>query len=521
MRPQSLDSWTGSDDLGDAVLVIGSGPVGLAVRSGLRRLGRRVVLLEAGGADATRDSAYNAGGSVGLPFSGLGSRARGLGGNSALWAGQCMRFHVADLAPRPWLDQSGWPIGYDTLAPWYGEAERFLEVSADDYQAVSWRRFGLDPDTLPDEGVETRFSVFAGEPDLWRRERGGIERDPGTEVLYDAVAAGFLVEDGRVRGVEVRSPGGARRTLRAAAVVVATGAIEAARLLLLPTESAPRGLADGNPHVGAHFQDHPHGAVAAIDPVDEAAARRVVDWFTLFHHRGVRLLPKLTRTIEAQAADQVLNACAVPVYEWPPGSLFDRMRGVQAAVLGRRVSNGMLDAVRAAAAEPGELLAYGLGRARGRSYAGLRPQRLLLQLYIEQDPATDSRVALGEERDASGLPVVTVDWRLGERERHTALSMVSALDRFFRAWGVGGAAAEPALLGDDWRSSLADNQHHAGTARMSTDPAHGVVDTSCRVWGTDNVWVAGGAVFPTSSYANPTLTMIAMGLRVARAVASS
>lgn len=432
-----------------------------------------------------------------------------------------MRFHAADLMKRPWIDESGWPIGYDTLSPWYAEAERFLGISADDYHADTWRRFGLEPGLLPGAGIEARFSVFAEQPDLWHRDRAAIEQDPGTEVLFDALACGFLVEDGRVRGVHVRTHAGEQRTLRAAAIVVATGAIEAARLLLLPSPSAPLGLGGGNPHVGAHFQDHPHGAVAVVEPKDAAAARQVVDWFTVFHRRGVRLLPKLTRSIEAQEADGVLNACAVPVYEWPSGSLFDRMRGVQAAVLGRRVSDSLVDAVRAAASDPAELLAYGLGRARGRSYSGLHPQRVLLQVYLEQDPATASRIGLARDTDPWGLPSVTVDWRLGERERRTADRMIGALDRFFQAWGIGSVAVEPQFAGDDWRVALADNQHHAGTTRMSGDPSSGVVDPDCRVWGTDNVWVAGGGVFPTSSYANPTLTMIAIGLRVARAVAAA
>lgn len=521
MLPRSLRGWEGPDDLGNAVLVIGTGPVGLAVRSALRRLGRPVVLLEAGGESATRDSGHNAGTALGLPFTGLAGRARGLGGNAGLWAGQSMRFHASDFERRPWVDESGWPIGYDTLAPWYAEAERFLGISADEYHADTWRRFGLEPGLLPAVDVETRFSIFAEQPDVWRRDRATIEHDPGTEVLFDALASGFLVEDGRVRGVHARSHGGDERTLRAAAVVVATGAIEAARLLMLPSSTAPRGLVGGNPHVGAHFQDHPHGAIAAVQARDDETARRVVDWFTVFHRRGVRLLPKLTRSIEAQAADEVLNACAVPVYEWPPGSLFDRMRSVQASVLGRRVSDGITDAFRAAAADPRELLAYGLGRARGRSYAGLQPRKLLLQVYLEQDPATASRVGLTAETDAWGLPSVTVDWRLEERERRTAERMIVALDRFFRTWGVGGVAAEPQLSGADWRVAFADNQHHAGTTRMSGDPSGGVVDRDCRVWGTDNVWVAGGGVFPTSSYANPTLTMIAIGMRVARSVAAA
>ena len=57
--------------------------------------------------------------------------------------------------------------------------------------------------------------------------------------------------------------------------------------------------------------------------------------------------------------------------------------------------------------------------------------------------------------------------------------------------------------------------HHVGTTRMSTDPRTGVVDPSCRVHGMHNLFIAGSSVFPTEGFANPTLTIIALGLRLA------
>jgi choline dehydrogenase-like flavoprotein len=64
------------------------------------------------------------------------------------------------------------------------------------------------------------------------------------------------------------------------------------------------------------------------------------------------------------------------------------------------------------------------------------------------------------------------------------------------------------------REELADTYHHAGTTRMSDDPTTGVVDTDCRVFGVDNLYVAGSSVFPTSGYANPTLTIVALAIRL-------
>ena len=54
-----------------------------------------------------------------------------------------------------------------------------------------------------------------------------------------------------------------------------------------------------------------------------------------------------------------------------------------------------------------------------------------------------------------------------------------------------------------------------GTTRMNADPRHGVVDADRRVHGVSNLYVAGSSVFPTGGYANPTLTLIALAIRLA------
>jgi choline dehydrogenase-like flavoprotein len=61
--------------------------------------------------------------------------------------------------------------------------------------------------------------------------------------------------------------------------------------------------------------------------------------------------------------------------------------------------------------------------------------------------------------------------------------------------------------------------HHIGTTRMSASPRRGVVDADCKVHGLANLHIASSAVFPTSSHANPTLTIVAMALRLAARLA--
>ena len=68
---------------------------------------------------------------------------------------------------------------------------------------------------------------------------------------------------------------------------------------------------------------------------------------------------------------------------------------------------------------------------------------------------------------------------------------------------------------DAWQAGLGDNQHHVGTARMAKSVTDGVVDSNCKYFGLNNLFLCGGAVMPTGSHANPTLTMTALGFRLA------
>jgi choline dehydrogenase-like flavoprotein len=67
----------------------------------------------------------------------------------------------------------------------------------------------------------------------------------------------------------------------------------------------------------------------------------------------------------------------------------------------------------------------------------------------------------------------------------------------------------------EWQADVEPGKHHMGTTRMHYDPARGVVDRDCRVHGVDNLFIAGSSVFPSAGFANPTLTIVALSLRLA------
>ena len=125
-----------------------------------------------------------------------------------------------------------------------------------------------------------------------------------------------------------------------------------------------------------------------------------------------------------------------------------------------------------------------------------------------------SRITLGDERDSLGLRRVRLDWRLADKDLEGLTAIVREFARAVGSQGIGRFRLTE--RGDDprvWYES-SGGLHHMGATRTGETPAEGVVDDSCRVHGTDNLYVCGSSVFPSFGFANPTLTIVALALRL-------
>jgi choline dehydrogenase-like flavoprotein len=146
----------------------------------------------------------------------------------------------------------------------------------------------------------------------------------------------------------------------------------------------------------------------------------------------------------------------------------------------------------------------------------VRPRRCLaLRIIPEATPNPDSRVTLAAARDELGMPRVRVDWRLNPDDRRGLERLRAALATAVRERNLGTLVDDPSEDATGWPVSMMGGKHHIGTTRMHAEAKQGVVDPDCRVHGLANLYVAGSSVFPTSGYANPTLTIVALALRLA------
>jgi hypothetical protein len=199
-----------------------------------------------------------------------------------------------------------------------------------------------------------------------------------------------------------------------------------------------------------------------------------------------------------------------------PSAAFQRARQVQNATFTVGIAT-RFETRAAAAADASPLTAPVLDLLRGgRADVPASPYGVRLGIggAGEQQPNRDSRVTLSDRRDALGLPMTRLDWRLTAADKASLRRNLRALGAEFAAAGIGRLHLT-LPEGDSWPDDLTGGNHHMGTTRMAADPRQGVVDADCRVHGIDNLYVAGSSVFPTCGAANPTLTIVALALRLA------
>ena len=145
--------------------------------------------------------------------------------------------------------------------------------------------------------------------------------------------------------------------------------------------------------------------------------------------------------------------------------------------------------------------------------SGRPPEVFSIDVMAEQAPTMSSRVRLARRRDRLGVPMTILDWRLTSMDWDSIRRTVEIFGDAVREAGVGTVIST--LGGGKHPAAVFGNWHHLGTTRMHHDPARGVVDENCRVHEMTNLYIAGGSVFPTGGYANPSLTIVALSLRLA------
>jgi choline dehydrogenase-like flavoprotein len=476
--------------------IVGAGPAGLTIARELagNRIG--VLILESGGLDSEVSAQeLNEGSTTGDPYAGLRStRHRAVGGTARTWntpvRGQPGAKYVpldeSDFAARRETPLSGWPFDFRSLVPFYERAQRICALGPFEYDGKGDRETGRSPE-FPGGNLVARIYRFGTASNL-----GIVPQADNVRLCHHATAIALRMNGRRVEGLDFADPDGRRFHVRTRSLVLAGGAIENARLLLCAPDSP---WAD-NEWVGLCFMEHPRDYSMTLLPRSDDLATDF-GFFDTHTRDSTIVAGRIAIATSAILGNDLPNASV---------TLLPRLRATPAEGAFARVRDALRIRGRSRATE-----GYGWSDATdpGAIYDAFR-----LILNVEQRPHPENRIVLGPGRDRFGLPRVVLHWRWREADEAGLERLRTLVLRDLEAAGLGSIDRNTASPIDP------NAHHHAGTTRMHADPRSGVVDADGRVHGTDNLFVSGASVFPTAGFANPTLTIVALAIRLADRLAS-
>lgn len=510
-----LNATNGNPVFGCDLCIVGTGAAGLAIATEMLASHFKIVLLESGGMELEppTQALYDAEIS-GLRHTGTTEgRFRTCGGSTTRWGGQALPLMPSDFERRDWVSHSGWPIAFDELISYYSRACRFLLTDQMNFDSDLFLHLRTCPPTMNSQRVWYHFSKWSPKPnvrEIYLPQIAGSDRC--TLVLHANVTDIDLEQNlDRVKTIKVRSLAGMAASVQARAFVLCAGGIETARLLLANNRQQVNGIGNQHDLVGRFFQDHPNAMVGWLKSPNPAKVQR---YFNVFHKRGLKYSVRLTATSQWQREHRTLNASMGVIFV-QENAVLQELKDSYLAMRNRQINRTVLRKSLHAASHPTAAVApiwhY---LVKGRSFApGAKFQ---ICLTCEQEPNPESRVLLADKTDALGVRQANVRWQLTDLTRYSMQEFAKVLCEEFRNSGFGEIALDPWVsdISPTWVEHINDQFHHMGTARMHDLPHQGVVNRDCRVHGISNFFVGGSAVFPTSSHSNPTLTIIALCLRL-------
>lgn len=539
LSSRSLD---GESDISTHICIVGAGAAGISLACELDGLGVSVVLLEAAGTGIL-------GGVSQDPYEGTATgahpqpsnfRRRAFGGTTTIWGGRCVPYDPIDFERREYAPKSGWPIPYREVAQYYPKAMAYCDAGVFDFSVSGALENqtptipGLDPAADVEANLIERYSLPT---DFGARYRKKLEQSANVRVVTHAHAVRLLKDPvgDRIAALEFATRSGRTAKVNAQLFVLALGGIETTRFLLA-SDLEGTGLGNRFDLLGRYYTCHLENILGAV----RSKRPGVVFGFEKTRD-GVYARRKLQIRESAQQREGILNIAfrlhypniADPQHRSSVLSAVYVAKRIVIPEYRRILQHGKNDPaspllltqhVRNLVTGIPQLLGFAIDWTRRRVLAERKLPYMLvpnadgsypLEFHAEQTPLHESRISLIGDKDAYGIPRVKIDWRTCETDVDSICKAYRLLKRQIDASRQCSLEFDDKQLEASAAQSLPVGGHHIGTARMSGGPSDGVVDTNCSVHGLPNLFIASSAVFPTSGHANPTLTIVALSIRLA------
>jgi len=493
------------------ICIVGGGPAGITLARSFLNSDTSVVLIESGNDsyDLPTQNLYKGKIENNLPPVPLdASRLRYFGGTSNHWTGHCGPFRKIDFEQRDWIENSGWPFDLDEMHQYYNEAHSEIELGLYNYSVADWLK--SENQIFDWGGTSFNNAMLQQNPQRFGlRYRESIEKSNNVHCITDANLTQINYSVGNsVKSVQVESLSGSVAIVKAKKYVLCCGGVENARILL--NSPAPQNL----PALGRYFSFHPRlitGELTLNVPVGSKSS--VYGWQQqgdIFTKVFVELLDEFQRNNKLpNNSFNFLN-----IYQ-PENPGYTALKKIRNAAQGMHpLSNLYKDMAGVAMNLDGIVNQWRNRHVDNPQY------KYAIMTYMDQIPNPNSKVVLADNMDELGVRRTRVEWDYLKKDQEHVIRINEMLAKAVGEKGIGRIKMET-NLGDTsvFKRLMQDSSgggHQMGTTRIGSDIETSVVDSNLRVHGSENLYCAGSSVFPTYSWVNPTMTIVALSLRLNR-----
>ena len=465
-----------SDDFYD-FCIIGTGPAGLVCASSLSKTNKKIALLEGGGDDWTEESQnLYKGKSVGDPYFELDeARLRFLGGTSNYWGGTCRTLDSYDFEKKISNKLAEWPIKKSDLEKYLDEALKILNLD-----------IKKDGKVFNDIGLKKINLMYSQKLLFKEMFNKTVYSSKNVFVFLDTNVKELSTNGNNIEKVNVINSKNKQKFIKAKYYILATGGIENSRILLWSNIKSNNQVVKNKETLGKYWMEHPQAMIGdAVIDLDNSFGKIVLD-----SKDGVPIIAPTKNTIDEIST---LNyRLKLHKYEYKDNTK-------------KLISDIGCVAPR--------LSQWFFSKLDKQLVCGYR-----IEAFWEIEPNANNKIELSEKNfDRFGIPRVNLyykkslaDWdNVRKIAIHFAKGIAKSNYGRFRF--------------DNWLENPQsyrineglNGYHHMGGTRMASSSNLGVVDKNCKVFGQNNLYVAGSSVFPSSGHANPTLSIIQLSLRLA------
>ena len=505
-----------------SICILGGGVAGLVLAQELSSQLTEVVVLESGAEEFNMQTQqlYEA---EGFPHdfpNPLSSRLRYLGGSSNHWQNNTTPLSPIDFEPRSWVENSGWPISFGDIAPYYDKAASYCGTAPGGYNLNYWAGKLSGKDLVKESKILTTNVAQVANPPVrfFSKLKNDLTAMTNVTIIKNANVVDILFDEQQntVNKIYIESEPGDRFSIAADIFVMCFGGMENPRLLLEFNDKYNNGLGNQGDCVGRYFMDHPVVRAAHFHAQND-------EKFSLYKWSSIdnRLVKGFFQLEERLLTEQQLTNIRIPLIERSNYALSDGISSYHSITnalsnfevpedFGEHIYNLVTDFDMVAEAIARESLDVELFE-HANQFGGFE-----LQVMIEQSPERHNRIKLGQRRDRYGIRKLIVDWQLSDNDKKRMWKGLEFAAKEVGALSLGRIRLLREREDQIWNNLLGFGAHHMGTTRMSESSTNGVVDSNQKVFGTRNFYVGGSSVFATGGHVPPTLTITAMTIRLAK-----